>query len=211
MQQYVDAFAEYFDQRPVNLAYEYKWPRGKKSVPFDKTFENRKELSRKFKAEPQSRRSIAIEMVRDWGGIRTGKISAIEQMSNQTPEQLIALGLWRISSWSKVIVLHDPEKYLIFDARVAFSINQILQRAEKIVTFFPTPPSRNSYVRAASLHVSHKKTKALESETIKGQHFYIAYLALIQAVAQSLGMPGWQLEMALFARAPLLALEAGRC
>ena len=206
MHNYVEMVAAYFDKNPIDLAKEYQWPR-REPVPFDQTFEKRKELSKTFNSETQMRKLLATQMVKTWGGIRRGSVSAIDEMAAEVPEQLIKRGLIRVASWSKVIALHDPEKFLIYDARVAFAINIILYKSGSIETYFPMPLSQNSHLKKAAKSLVGFRLKSGASKIINGLDFYSAYLLLARTVAQKIGRPPWQIEMALFARGPELAKE----
>ena len=151
------------------------------------------------------REDSAIKMVVEWGGIRRGSVDELKIMANETPEQLINRGFHRVASWSKVLVLHDPEKYLIYDARVAFATNLILYNSGSIETFFPMPPSRNTHIVRASNSQIGIKLKLGKSKKIDGGDFYTSYLRMAKTVAEKMGCPAWQIEMALFARWPELA------
>ena len=60
-----------------------------------------------------------------WGGIHTNSEESMMEYSTLSASELIKLGKKGIASWSKAIVVHDPEEYAIFDARVAISLNCI--------------------------------------------------------------------------------------
>jgi hypothetical protein len=207
MQSYVEIVTAYFEKYPIDLMKEYHWPR-KVPVGFDQTFKNRMELSKTFNSKSQMRQLLATQMVGEWGGIRRGLETVKNEMATETPEQLIKRGVARVSSWSKVIVLHNPETYLIYDARVAWAINLILCKSEEITEFFPMPLSRNSHLNKATKSSVGIKLRSGESKIIQRQHFYNAYLFLAGAVGKNLRIPAWQAEMALFARGPELAKEA---
>lgn len=206
MRNYVEMMASYFDQNPLDLVKEYQWPRGA-PVPFDQTFEQRKEMSKAFNSESQKRKLLATQMVKTWGGIRRGSVASIDEMAVEMPEQLINRGLVRVASWSKVIALHDPETFLIYDARVAFAMNLILYKSGSIETYFPMPPSQNSHLKKIAKSSIGFRLRSGASKTIHGLNFYRAYLHLAKAVAQKIGCPPWQIEMALFARGPELAKD----
>lgn len=57
-----------------------------------------------------------------WGGIRRNSNESLEFYMTKAPEILIAQGKKGIASWSKALVLHNPEEYAIFDARVSASL-----------------------------------------------------------------------------------------
>ena len=60
-----------------------------------------------------------------WGGIHTNSLESMNEYARLSADELIKKGKKGIASWSKAIVIHDPDKYAIFDARVAISLNCI--------------------------------------------------------------------------------------
>ena len=209
MQSYVDIVTAHFEKYPIDLTKEYRWPK-KVPVRFDQTFEKRKELSRTFNSEPQLRKLLAAQMVGEWGGIKKGLETVKNEMATETPEQLIKRGIVRVASWSKIIALHDPEKFLIYDARVAWTINLILCKSETISTYFPMPSSQNSHLKKAEKSSVGIRLKSSSSKIIQDLDFYTAFLFLAGAVGEKLEIPAWQVEMALFARGPEMVKEATR-
>ncbi len=206
MQKHIESLISHFEACPLQLADEYKWPRGKNPIPFDETFSRRAHDAKRFSDEPACKTDIAIKMIK-WGGITRG-LDKIPQMAHENPEQLIARGLKRVASWSKILTLHDPEHYLIYDARVAFSLNYIFHISSVTDAYFPIVPSRNTHIVAALKQLRSQGLKLNRSPETESQSFYLAYLDLAHGAAKKLSIPAWQIEMALFARGPVLADEA---
>jgi hypothetical protein len=203
---YVETVSNHFLLRPCDLACEYLWPKSSPRSYLD-TFNKREIMSHEFLADPTSRGRLAMQMVRKWGGINGGSDNSITEMAKQSPNQLIARGFVRVASWSKVITLHDPHKFFIYDARVAFAINAIMFAAGHADKFFPMPASRNTKIVGATSVLAKNGIRFGRSTTIAGQNFYESYIELIQAVGGNIKKPAWQVEMALFAIGPALANE----
>ena len=200
---YASALVSAFTVEPIHLETEYVWPRHN-PVPYDQTFQRRLKLSDEFSNGLRDRADIAKEMVHDWGGILAGQ-SGTEKMAHDSPNQLMQRGLVRVASWSKVITLHDPWKYFIYDARVAFSINSILLNSGVPSNYFPNLSSRNVKIDNATKALRSNRVLFGRSRTVFDQDFYAAYLNLVQRVAAEMETDAWKIEMALFARAPKLA------
>jgi hypothetical protein len=203
MQTYVDSLVRHFVGHSPQLGDEYKWPRGKNAISYDETFARRVRDSQRFATEPACRTALAIEMIK-WGGITRG-LDEVPSMANETPQQLITRGLTRVATWSKILTLHDPAHYLIYDARVAFSLNHIFYTAGLTGSVFPMISSRNTHIVRA-LAVLHSRGVRLKFQEEAGApSFYQTYLELARGTAENLGIPAWQIEMVLFARGPELA------
>lgn len=203
MQAYIDSLVRHFEAQPPQLSYEYKWPRGKNSIPFDETFKRRCENARRFVNEPACRAHLALKMIK-WGGITRG-LDKVPSMAHETPQELIARGLTRVATWSKIITLHDPKRYLIYDARVAFSLNHILRNAGLTDSVFPMVSSRNTHIMQALAVFRDHGTPLKFREEADGPSFYETYLNVAHKTAHQLGLSAWKIEMALFARGPELA------
>lgn len=95
---------------------------------------------------------ISLWIIREWGGIYGGSDeNTIKNVSEffQTDKPKFN----RIASSSKVGAFKYPNKKIIYDSRVAYSMNWILlsQNASKV--FFPIPEGRNTKMNAFDLNV----------------------------------------------------------
>ena len=96
----------------------------------------------------------------------------MEEYSKLSASQLIKNGKKGIASWSKAIVVHDPNEYAIFDARVAISLNCIQKLyGLNYAVLFPVLPSRNKIVA-----LGNKLIRA----TAKSESWEKAYEALLE-------------------------------
>ncbi|WP_196893023.1 hypothetical protein [Aureivirga marina] len=95
---------------------------------------------------------LSMWIVRDWGGVRAAKqedtIQTIKDVieNEKTPFK-------RVASYSKVCAFMFPEKYLIYDSRVAYSLNWILLSQDAGEIYFPIPEGRNSKMSAFDMRV----------------------------------------------------------
>ena len=73
-----------------------------------------------------------------WGGILGNNEETILKYATQSAESLCSLSEG-VASWSKVLAFRYPDKYFIYDYRVAFVLNYILvSHAEEISQYFFT-------------------------------------------------------------------------
>ena len=95
---------------------------------------------------------LCLWIVKDWGGIVTAKdsdtLKLIFQFLKADNPQFN-----RISSTSKVGSYMFPEKYVIYDSRVAYSLNWIILSKNAGDRFFPIPNGRNSKMSAFEMNV----------------------------------------------------------
>lgn len=149
-----------------------------------------------WRAAPARRTEISEWFVRDWGGIRRNHPRTIaghvEAAENGGPARLRA-----VSSWSKIVVLADPNRYAIYDARVAFALNalQILEHGH-VVEQFPVPLGRNNEINRA---IGVLKLPGVRYATDRSA--YERYLEVLNYLGPTLQ----RAEMALFATSEQLA------
>jgi len=100
--------------------------------------------------DSQEFEAIALWIIRDWGRINTGletMKSVLEFLRTDRPE------FKRIASTSKVGGFMTPTKRIIYDSRVAYTINWIILSENAGDKFFPIPEGRNSKMQAFNLDV----------------------------------------------------------
>ncbi|MDA9357098.1 hypothetical protein N9R05_02680, partial [Flavobacteriaceae bacterium] len=163
----------------------------------------KKELNKKWKVSQSSEeRLILIKYyIATWGGIHTNSNESMKEYSSLSASQLIKKGKKGIASWSKAIVVHNPNEYAIFDARVAISLNciQKLYNVNNAV-LFPVLSSRNKIVALGNKLI--KATSKEESwEKAYEENFYTQYLKILNSVAKELSTDVSTIEMLLFAKA----------
>lgn len=150
----------------------------------------------------EERIRLATWYVNDWGGVRGNAAKTIARYALETPETVMVSGIAGIASYSKVLTIRDPQKYAIYDARVALSLNAIqILASHRTALRFPMLPSRNKRIMEASLFIE----RVYEDKPTKD--FYATYLSLLTQIAASVQTSISALEMLLFANAEILALQ----
>lgn len=93
-------------------------------------------------------------IVNKWGGINVKNPDNLYKSVMNSWEHSLKenkLSFEGIASISKVLSFMLPEKYIIYDARVAYAINWILLKTKASRVFFPMPESRNSKLNAINI------------------------------------------------------------
>lgn len=208
---------------------EWKLPENKSSleaiVGTDKTAElysmgNSKEsnihlrslLSGPLKDKSHEVRLAAIEwVVYDWGNVRGNSEKhelwpkQLQNYQTEVIDKFIEDNYQdRIASWSKVLAFADSSKYAIFDARVAMSLNAILDDIGYRNRFYMPPPS------SQKLGGIFSHTKSYVAGVYKGtqpQYLgYFDYKDLLDAmVDKGLAKNVLDVEMRLFANGEIYA------
>ena len=200
---YINKNNDWYNWREINedkLPIGIKLPEGNQYV---KNVVLKKELNKKWKeSKSDEDRLILIKYyIATWGGIHTNSKESMEEYSKLSATQLIKNGKKGIASWSKAIVVHNPDEYAIFDARVAISLNCIQKLyGLKDAVLFPVLPSRNKIVAIGNKLI--KETAKSESwEKANEENFYTQYLKILNYVAIELSTNISTIEMLLFAKA----------
>lgn len=201
---------DWYDWRRINetlIPQQITLPEGNQ---YKKNIALKEKLHNKWKSETDlSKRGELIEYyIKTWGGIKGNKAAAMAEYKIASDKELIEKGVKGIASWSKALVVHDYNKYAIFDARVSCSLNSlqiIYQTREK--RLFPILASQNKRII-----IVNKKTKSISKEynwIIPNQYtFYNEYLELLRVVANDLNSNISTVEMLLFAKAEELLEKA---
>lgn len=127
-----------------------------KLKPFDKELLIKKNVGQKLIETLQTNKTlfdkISLWIIKDWGGILTANendtISLITNFLKQDNPDFK-----RIASSSKVGAYLYPEKNIIYDSRVAYSLNWIILSENAGQKYFPIPEGRNSKMSAFDLNV----------------------------------------------------------
>ena len=199
----IDELNNWYSWREINedkLPLGIKLPRGNQYI---KNLSLKKQLNKCWREAQDNRvRGKLIEYyISTWGGIHTNSKESIIEYSTISAAQLIKFGKKGIASWSKAIVIHDPEEYAIFDARVAISINciqKLFNLNEPML--FPILPSRNKKVALGNKLI--KQTAKIESwGKTYDETFYKQYIDILKSAANELSSDISTIEMLLFAKA----------
>ena len=103
-----------------------------------------------YAIDSQEFETIALWIIRYWGRINTGldtMKSVLEFLRTDKPK------FKRIASTSKVGGFMTPTKRIIYDSRVAYTVNWIILSENAGDKFFPIPEGRNSKMQAFNLDV----------------------------------------------------------
>jgi hypothetical protein len=92
--------------------------------------------------------------VHDWGGIRNGRknIKKLFKIGMKAIENE-KLGFQRIASTSKILSFYKPNEYIIYDSRIAYSLNAIMFLVDASKKYFPVPAGTNSKMNAFNIEV----------------------------------------------------------
>ena len=105
-----------------------------------------------YAVDSQQFEKIVLWIIRKWGGINGGSDSntmksVLEFLGTDRPK------FHRIASTSKVGGFMTPTKRIIYDSRVAYTMNWILLSENAGDKFFPIPEGRNTKMQAFNLDV----------------------------------------------------------
>lgn len=111
---------------------------------------------------------LCLWIIKDWGGITAkNDDDTIKLVKNLFEAEYPEFN--RIASTSKVGSFFDPENKIIYDSRVAYSLNWIILKEKASDKFFPIPEGRNSKMVAFDLnvlirlnHISNYQSKNIE-------------------------------------------------
>lgn len=210
--EFINSENDWYSWREIN---EEKLPNGVELPIGNQYLKNlvlKQELNNRWKNSGNSKEKFELikYYIATWGGIHTNSQKSMNEYSNLSARELIKKGKKGIASWSKAIVIHDPNKYAIFDARVAISLNciQKLYNIENKV-LFPVLSSRNKVVARGNKLI--KESAKLENwKKANEETFYNQYLEILENVADEFNTNVSTVEMLLFAKAEELVKETYR-
>lgn len=148
-------------------------------------------------------------VIADWGGIKGNRDATIERFVDAICEGQYPSEIKGVASYSKILSFIDPNRFAIYDARVAISLNAIqLLRGERNGTAFTYLPGRNTKLQEFRSLPSTQRRALLQVgwNAVKANDCYTFYLNTLKRVNSELGMGKlYELEMSLFADAEKLA------
>jgi len=197
----------------------YNWKVDESKIPTDiklpignhyfKNISLKEELHKAWKLESDTKKKgeIIEYYIKVWGGIPSNSEYSMNDYMNSSPDSLIEHGKKGIASWSKALVIHNPEKYAIFDARVSISLNCLQIKYDiKNKVLFPMIGSRNKTITKGQKMIK-SISKQDNWQKVNKSTFYIDYLKLLSNVANSRNTSIASVEMLLFAKAEILVNE----
>ena len=110
--EHINALNDWYSWREIN---EEKLPLGielPKGNQYIKNLSLKKQLNKCWRETQDNK--VKFELIEyyisTWGGIRTNSEESMMEYSTLSATQLIKLGKKGIASWSKAIVVHDPDQ-----------------------------------------------------------------------------------------------------
>lgn len=161
-------------------------------TPFEKELVLKKTINQKllnaYENDKDFFNKLCLWVIKDWGGITTAKDSDTIELINQflnTDKHKFK----RIASSSKVGSYMYPEKFIIYDSRVAYSLNWIILSENAGNMFFPIPEGRNSKMMAFDMNVLIRLTnidnyKSNEISDLDNQ-FYIKKIDKLSYISEN--------------------------
>lgn len=230
----IQSLVEYFESELPELGMTYSW-----GIPNISGFEQsgkssyvanvalKKFFHQKWKkcSTPNERLALVRTIVRDWGQVRSNRDETLrfyaENANTKNPE----LPLKGVASYSKVLSIVDPDRYAIYDARVAACLNALqINRGQKNENqilpqqglAFHYVPGRNNITGNSIKKVGFSQEKAFQRKaleaagwnSIKRDDCYSEYLETLATCLQHLRQRQQfreillcDLEMTLFCKA----------
>ena len=125
-------------------------------TPFEKEIKLKTRICLKLNEFLENSKSdfnnLSLWIIKNWGGINSpNDYNTLELIDNYLNNGIIKFD--RIASLSKVLAYLNPKEYIIYDSRVAYSLNWILLSNKIESKFFPIPEGRNSKMIAFDMNV----------------------------------------------------------
>jgi hypothetical protein len=195
-----------FNFNPVKVPVPIIFPIKK---PYEANLALKTGLHNAWMQSPLSTKGDIIEYyIKNWGGIRGNNKNTMAQFRTQTTTQLLNSGYKGISSWSKALVIHNPESYFIYDSRVALTINWLQKKYNLPNNIkFEIPLSQSKSVSNAIKELKTNIKWNIWKNTIQPNETYAKYLELLDLISINTGYSKSKIEMILFSIAPNLADE----
>lgn len=142
-------------------------------TPYEKELILKKTIQKKlnefYTTDKSAFNRLCLWIIKDWGGINGADDSSTLELIGEflTKDEP---SFNRIASTSKVGSFMFPEKYFIYDSRVAYALNWIILSENAGDMFFPIPEGRNSKMMAFDMNVliRLKNIDSYKSKDIEG-------------------------------------------
>ncbi|MBL7889523.1 MAG: hypothetical protein JNL24_08225 [Bacteroidia bacterium] len=228
MKKVIEKLKEFSTQIDLNERFDYKFnisdkifstietkSLSNKKNPFDQNIELKWILSEKYKTNSEQS-FIDFWIINNWGGIRGFKqnqhnIEKINRFKKQLSNKKLSLDCFStISSLSKIASFIEPEKYVIYDSRVIYTMNWLILTCENENSFkekyFPMPSGRNKIIADFDMNtivnISHISEYVEKKELfISQQRAYFEFCDFIKTTTKSIygeNSKPYELEMLLF-------------
>ncbi len=158
-------------------------------------------------ADAREKTRLATWIIKHWGGIGRNKQATIDGYVAMADTLDPTTPFTGVSSYSKVLSMRDPDKFAIYDARVAASLNaiQLILRLQGLSSVnllaFPTPSSRNKEVmRFCETFPSKVLTETYGFQRVPDDDAFSVFLTILGELKKQMHRCILQIEMELFAR-----------
>ncbi len=213
MQKLIKILKKLKEKYPLEEKYYWEIPKSSPvKIPFDlNNYEKNIYLKKYLKALLNKDKDLKIHywIIQQWGGIKSFKQNIknnekILKFKKQLQDEKMTRDIFdRISSLSKIASFIDPEKYIIYDSRVIYSLNWLLFKYSEEKELFPQPIGRNNRINQYDLFTLVKLANKGHIE--KSYKFaYFDYCKLMIFLCENVygNSKPYLLEMLLFSIAP---------
>lgn len=215
----VSALCTFFRREVPRLALTYDW-----KIPeiegfaqagehgYQPNLDLKKYLNLQWANASSARRlQLAKVIVSDWGGVRGNRPETLERYVTNISKPTLSTPLRGVASYSKILSIAQPDKFAIYDARVAGCLNAVQINASiQHGVAFNYVPGRNNVVGNAATKVGFTQDARFSVKVlvktgwspVKREQTYTTYLKMLSLCLGKL--PNYSLtslEMALFANA----------
>ena len=121
-------------------------------------------------------------IVKNWGGITifNKNIETIDNFFDQlNGRRIISKYYYTISSLSKIAAFKYPQKYFIYDSRVAYSLDWLLIKSKMETKYFYIPNGRNTFLEKYNMK---DMVISLKGNFYKKRFTYLLYNKLIEEI-----------------------------
>lgn len=154
-------------------------------------------------------------LIQQWGGIGSFKkgerndLRIRKFISDLSTGKLTRDSFDCISSLSKIASFLDPEKYVIYDSRVIYSLNWLLFNYSNVRSLYPQPIGRSASLAQYDMQTIFRLTKK-QYEYISHKNAFHDYCSLVRKLSPLVfgkNANPYKLEMLLFLIAPTWIIE----
>ena len=175
-------------------------------------------LSRIWAEAPGRRDEITRWIIADWGRITRNAEATLIGHRKRAEADRPETPLKGIASFSKVLAIRDPDRFAIYDARVAVSLMAVQFLAgSSSGRIFPYLAGRNKVTGHQGKKIGFAARPEFSPSALQARHkgwtivpksdAYANYVELLRALSKKREQPLYALEMALFSDAEKLALQ----
>ena len=166
---------------------------------YERNISLKAQLSQEYANADRARKVLLTDYyICTWGRVCANKPETIEYYALSSTDLLKNLGSSGVASWSKALCIRDPQRYVIFDARISVSLHCLsIISGEDIGCWMPTLLSRNPTITEANKWLRSIGSVKRKSRKINTD-FYQHYLDICLNIAEDLHCPPGAVEMLLF-------------